>query len=556
MSQTDPFELVPAGLGPTLAKQGFEKLTQVQEAVLADGLAGRDLRVISQTGSGKTVAIGLVLADDLVAAGADGPRSRGKAFPQVLLIAPTRELAAQLGDELGWLYRPLGKSITVVTGGTNIGLDFQKLKMNPEVLVGTPGRLFDHVKRGSVDLSQVQAVVLDEADEMLDMGFRDELEGILESTPTERRTHMVSATFAREVLALAKRYQNDAVSVQGSNPREANTDISHVAYTIRMGNRLDSLINILLAEPDQRTLVFVRTRVSTANLATDLTAAGFKAFPLNGEMGQRERTATLDAFRSDKVQLLIATDVAARGLDIQNVNRIVHFDLPENHEAFTHRSGRTGRAGAKGTSVLFVPPNARRKVEYITRASKVKLEWNEVPTVRDIRTSAEARLLASFEALAKPVVSEETAASDDGAQAEDGTEAQQQQPARKAIDERLLILAEKLLDGKVATEIVGELLSRINITGPCEPRHIQVNRHDRSSRDLGGRGQDSRHGGREFGRGGRDRGGRGDDRGGRDFGRGGDRGGRGGDRGGRGEDRSEARGGDRDFGRGGDQGHQ
>ena len=349
MYPTDPFSNVPAGLGPTLKARGFENLTAVQSAILAEGLTGRDLRISSQTGSGKTVAVGLVLANDLANAQDPGKSHdrNGPARPQVLLVAPTRELAAQLGEELGWLFRPLGKTIAVVTGGTNIGLDFRALRSNPQVLVGTPGRLFDHVKRASIDLSDLSAVVLDEADEMLDMGFRDELEGILETTPTERHTHMVSATFPREVLALAARYQRDAYTVQGGDPKGANTDITHVAHDVRMGNRIDALVNIFLSSPDERTLVFVRTRVATADVATDLTAAGFKAFALNGEMGQRERTATLDAFREGKVQFLIATDVAARGLDIRDVNRIVHFDLPENPEAFTHRSGRTGRAGGR-----------------------------------------------------------------------------------------------------------------------------------------------------------------------------------------------------------------
>jgi ATP-dependent RNA helicase DeaD len=464
MYPTDPFANVPAGLGPTLQARGFESLTSVQTAVLAEGLTGRDLRISSQTGSGKTVAVGLALADDLANAREAG-RSHdrnGPSRPQVLLIAPTRELAAQLGEELKWLYRPLGKSIAVVTGGTNIGLDFRTLRNNPQVLVGTPGRLLDHVKRKSIDLGSVAAVVLDEADEMLDMGFRDELEGILETTPDNRHTHMVSATFPREVLSLAARYQKDAYTVQGTDPKSANTDITHVAHEVRMGNRIDALVNIFLSAPGERTLVFVRTRLSTADVATDLTAAGFKAFPLNGEMGQRERTSTLDAFRDGKVQFLIATDVAARGLDIRDVTRIVHYDLPENPEAFTHRSGRTGRAGAKGTSILFVPPGGRRKVDYLTRVAKVKVEARPIPTVREIKDAAEKRLVESLVSA---------------------------QGSDKKADERLLKLAEKLLDGQEAHEVVAELLGRMNIAGPCEPRHIQPprNTRDRFDNPRGGK---------------------------------------------------------------------
>jgi len=468
MYTDDPFEHVPADLGPTLRKRGFDSLTSCQQAVLAADVQGRDIRISSQTGSGKTVAIGLVLAEDMAEAGATKSSSRG-ACPQFLLIAPTRELAAQLGKELGWLYAPLKKRITVVTGGTNIGLDLKAFRQSPDVVIGTPGRLFDHVKRGTVDLSQIRAVVLDEADEMLDMGFRDELEGILTTTPSERRTHMVSATFAKEVLSLAARYQKEAILIEGENPKQANTDITHVAHQLRMGDRVGGLINILLAEPDQRTLVFVRTRLATTDVATQLTAAGFRAFPLSGEMGQRERTATLDAFRAGKVQLLIATDVAARGLDIQDVTRIVHFDLPENPEAFTHRSGRTGRAGAKGTSILFVPPSGRRKVEFLARATKIKLDTKPIPTVSEIRTSAEARFTASFDDIDQ---------------------------LGQSADERTLRLAKSLLADRNPVDVVAELLGRVNITGICEPRHIQTPRATTSDRfnshNSGNKHQDSR----------------------------------------------------------------
>ncbi|MCP4448021.1 MAG: DEAD/DEAH box helicase [Myxococcales bacterium] len=467
MYQDDPFKNVPADLGPTLTKRGFESLTSCQQAVLAADLRGRDIRISSQTGSGKTVAIGLVLAEDMAAAEPTKP-SGNTARPQFLLIAPTRELAAQLGQELTWLYATLRKRITVVTGGTNIGLDLRAFRRFPDIVIGTPGRLFDHVKRGTIDLSSVRAVVLDEADEMLDMGFRDELEGILKTTPEERRTHMVSATFAREVLNLAGRYQKCAVLVEGENPKQANTDITHIAHELRMSDRVNGLINILLAEPGQRTLVFVRTRLATTDVATQLTAAGFKAFPLSGDMGQRERTATLDAFRQGQVQLLIATDVAARGLDIQAVTRIVHFDLPENPEAFTHRSGRTGRAGAKGTSILFVPPSGRRKADFLGRATKIKIQARPVPTASEIRDAAEVRFQESFDGL------EELA---------------------KDANERTLKLAESLLEGRSAQDVVAELLGRINITGTCDPKNIQAPRQggaNRFGRNASGRDNDSR----------------------------------------------------------------
>ncbi len=442
MNQEVPFARVPAGLGQALCDKGFTELTAVQAAVLAPEFASRDLRISSQTGSGKTVAIGLVLAAEL--ADIDPRPARGRtARPRVLLIAPTRELAQQLGRELGWLYRPLGARVAVVTGGTGLGGDFRTLGQQPHVLVGTPGRLLDHLERASLDLSQTGAVVLDEADEMLDMGFRDELAGILDTTPAERRTHLVSATLPREVLRLADEYQTDPARVQTARAGAAHADIEHVGHAVRRSDRFDTLVNLLLAAPEQRSLVFVRTRADASDLASELREQGFSAGAMSGDLDQRARNAMLSAFRSGAVRTVVATDVAARGLDIDDVGQVVHFDLPANPEVFTHRSGRTGRAGNKGTSVALVPPQEHRRFEQHLRRAGITLRWLPVPTPASIQAAADSRM------------ADEIAATDTS-------------------DRRLRALAERLLDGADAVDVVAALLSKSEHAGPCAPRDVRT----------------------------------------------------------------------------------
>ncbi|MCP4896955.1 MAG: DEAD/DEAH box helicase, partial [bacterium] len=313
------FSEVPAGLGPVLEQRGFQSLTEIQNAVLAPEYADRDLRMMSQTGSGKTVALGLVVAERLQEVVAEGRPNDGTARPEILLVAPTRELAVQIADELTWLFRPLGAKVGSLTGGTSLGGDFRMLKSNPPVMVGTPGRLIDHVNRGSLSLGQVSSVVLDEADEMLAMGFIEEITAILDETPDTRRTHLVSATIPYQVRRMAERYQTDAVMVTGAAPGEANGDISHQAMVVGQDDRLGALINLLLLDPSRKTLVFVRTRVDATGLAEALVDNGFGARALSGDLNQRERTATLAAFKKGSTKIVVATDVAARGLDVQDI---------------------------------------------------------------------------------------------------------------------------------------------------------------------------------------------------------------------------------------------
>ncbi|MFK7999751.1 MAG: DEAD/DEAH box helicase [Polyangiales bacterium] len=440
-TETDFTQLsaAPCGLGETLKKRGFEALTPIQAAVIEENATGRNLRLTSQTGSGKTVAVGLAMAE-LVK---DAPSRRGVAHPTALVIAPTRELANQLGRELGWLYADLGKRVQVVTGGTSYTVERREMQAGAHVLVGTPGRLLDHLRRDAVNLDLLKVVVLDEADEMLDMGFEEELDGILGFAPPEadRLTHLVSATFTGAAKRLANRLQKNPVDIEGTPLGAANSDIDHRCVLAHPSDQLDIIVNLLLRFEGEKTLIFVRTRLDTTGLARRLADIGFSAMALNGEMTQRERTSTFDRFRKGSVRVLVATDVAARGLDVHDIGMVIQVDLPDNAEALTHRSGRTGRAGRHGRNVLLVSPRARRRVESLLRHAKIRAGFIDPPDPESIRAAADARLVAAIR--------------------EPGD-----MPAH------IHTLAAELLAEMEPQEAVARLLNRIGHEGPTQPRTI------------------------------------------------------------------------------------
>ena len=451
---------IPAPLREAMAAKGYTELTAVQTAVVESLFDGRDLLISSQTGSGKTVALGISMADELIAAGAK-PRGAG---PKVLVITPTRELAGQVQRELGWLYAGVhGVSVTVVTGGTNVGVERRALARSPRVVVGTPGRMLDHIKSGKLDCSEVSQVVLDEADQMLDMGFRDELEGILETTPKERRTHLVSATFAPPIRKLAKRYQRDPLHIEGTRLGDVNQDIEHVAHLVREEDRYAALVNLLLLTGEKRTLVFVNTRAAAAEIANQLLGDGFAAQPLSGELAQVQRTRTLDAFRAGSVQVLVATDVAARGLDIPDVATVVHGGPPDDSEAFVHRSGRTGRAGRKGRCVLLVTPRSRRHVERLVYDAGVEPQWRPLPTAEFVRAE---------------LAQEERARIGHAIERGEGVGLEH------------MAHAEELLGARDPVEVVAALLATVKPKGVREPMDVQpatqARRKDKREFDKGG----------------------------------------------------------------------
>ncbi|MEZ5975504.1 MAG: DEAD/DEAH box helicase [Planctomycetota bacterium] len=385
---------VPAPLRAAMERQGFTGLTLVQESALEALSAGRDLRISSQTGSGKTVAIGIVMSPDLISE-AKEPRPRGESLgPVALVLVPTRELAGQVQRELMWLFKDVRNlRVECVTGGTPFGPEVRRLETSPLVLVGTPGRVLDHVRRETLDLNLVRQVVLDEADQMLDMGFRDELEAILEATPDEKHTHLVSATFSPAIQQLAAQFQEDALHVEGTRLGEANADIEHVGHWVNRGDRYPVLVNLLLLAGEERAIVFVATRASAATLASQLASDGFAAAALSGDLAQKQRERTLAAFQSGALRILVATDVAARGLDVPNVPLVIQGEPPRDGEVYVHRSGRTGRAGAKGMCVLLGPAHQKRRMMRLMDEAGIEVDWRPLPTEPQVRYQLEQRLV-------------------------------------------------------------------------------------------------------------------------------------------------------------------
>jgi ATP-dependent RNA helicase DeaD len=378
-------------LARALDARNYTVPTAVQLAVLEANAAGRDLLVSAQTGSGKTVAFGLAMAATLL--GQDEKFGRA-AEPFALIIAPTRELAMQVQQELVWLYADTGARIITCVGGMDVRAEARQLASGAHIVVGTPGRLRDHLERKRLDLGKLKAIVLDEADEMLDLGFRDDLEFILDATPASRQTLLFSATMPREIETLARRYQREAIRIETLRRDEQHADIEYSAIRVAPNDVEHAVINILRFHEMRAALVFCATREAVKRLHARLLDRGFSAVALSGELTQSERTHALQAVRDGRARVLVATDVAARGLDLPDLTLVIHADLPNDRDTLLHRSGRTGRAGKKGLCTLIVPFNKRRKADVLLAAAKVKVTWGNAPTADEIRARDQERFMA------------------------------------------------------------------------------------------------------------------------------------------------------------------
>jgi ATP-dependent RNA helicase DeaD len=390
-----------------LEARGWAEPMPVQAAALAPALRGRDLLVSSRTGSGKTVAFGLVIADTVLgAAPAFGPEAR----PLALVIAPTRELAIQVQRELAWLLADAGGRIASCVGGMDPRREARALAEGAHVVVGTPGRLRDHLDRGTLELADLRVLVLDEADEMLDMGFREELEAILDAAPAARRTLLFSATLPRPILELAKRYTREAARVAATPPEEAHADIAYRGHVVATREREHAIVNVLrMLDPD-RALVFRATRESVQHTAASLGERGFQVVALSGELTQAERTRALKALRDGRARVLVATDVAARGLDLPGLGVVLQADAPRDAQALQHRSGRTGRAGRKGIAVVLAAPAERFRLERVAKEAGVTIEWAPIPSADDVRAGDAERLSADVASIAADASEDERAA--------------------------------------------------------------------------------------------------------------------------------------------------
>ena len=392
------FEFLPPLIAETLSERGYTALTPVQAAVIARDAQGRDLIVSAQTGSGKTVAFGLALADALLAETANVPLVER---PLALIVAPTRELALQVSRELQWLYAKVGLRIATCVGGMDASKERRALRTGPAIVVGTPGRLRDHLERGALDLSGLVGVVLDEADEMLDMGFRDDLEEILDATPDTRRTLMFSATIPRPIVALAERYQTNALRLALAGEDRGHGDIAYQAITVSPSEIENAVVNLLRFHEAETAILFCATRDNVRHLHATLQERGFAAVALSGEHSQSERNQALQALRDRRVRVCVATDVAARGIDLPTLSLVIHVEIPRDAETLQHRSGRTGRAGKKGTAAIIVPYNRRKRVESMLRGARIAAEWRDAPTPEQIRANDRTRLLKALTAPAE-----------------------------------------------------------------------------------------------------------------------------------------------------------
>jgi ATP-dependent RNA helicase DeaD len=431
-----PFPNTHPALSRALSARGYEEPTPVQAAIL-EAPPGADLLVSAQTGSGKTVAFGLAAATELLG---DASSFGAAAAPLALIIAPTRELALQVSRELGWLYADAGARIATCVGGMDARREQRTLAAGCHLVVGTPGRLRDHLERGNLDLTALKVVVLDEADEMLDLGFREDLEEILDATPPERRTLLFSATIAREIASLARRYQREAVRIDTIRRDEPHRDIEYRAVRVAPNEVELAVVNVLRYFDAPGALIFCATREAVRHLHASLRERGFSAVALSGELSQKERSDALQALRDGHARACVATDVAARGLDLPALDLVIHAELPQNKATLLHRSGRTGRAGRKGVSVLLVPFTRRRKAEQLLTSAQIAAIWSGPPMADEIRERDQQRLVDS------PLLQE--APSDDD-----------------------LALGRKLLDGS-APEVIAAALVRLYRSGLPEPEDV------------------------------------------------------------------------------------
>ena len=372
----------------TLQNRGFTTPTAIQAATLPFSLEGRDILGQARTGTGKTLAFGLPMASGL-----EADRSKGRA-PRAFILTPTRELALQVAGELEWIAPHL--SVVTVYGGTGYGKQASDLKRGCDIVVATPGRAIDYMQRGVLDLSHVQFVVLDEADEMLSMGFEEDVETLLAATPSERQTMFFSATLPRWAKNLAKKHLNNPE--HADLMREEEVSYEERAIEANVNQRLGILSDLLHAHHGEKTIIFTHTKAEVDKLAKDLNANGHAAEAIHGDLNQSQRERVLARFRSGQVNALIGTNVAARGLDIPEVDLVVHYRIPNDTDAYQHRSGRTGRAGREGTVVLLYGSREKRALSQLERAVSRQFKRVAAPTPERVQDLKLERLLANANA--------------------------------------------------------------------------------------------------------------------------------------------------------------
>ncbi|RBP51566.1 DEAD/DEAH box helicase [Arenicella xantha] len=367
---------LPEPILQAIVDQGYEQPSPIQAESIPSLLAGRDLLGQAQTGTGKTAAFALPLLSKL------DPKSSAT---QLLILAPTRELAIQVAEACQQYAKHLkGINVLPIYGGQSYTIQLKQLSRGAQVVVGTPGRVMDHMRRKTLSLDGLKALVLDEADEMLRMGFIDDVKWVLEQSPPTRQIALFSATMPREVKKVADQHLQDPVHIKIASKTVTAANIKQRYWIVRGTNKLDAITRILESEETEGVIVFVRTKTATVELADKLSARGFRSEALNGDIPQANREKIIDRLRGGKLDLLIATDVVARGLDVERISHVINYDVPHDTESYIHRIGRTGRAGRSGQAILFVAPREKRMLFSIERATNQPITPMELPSVADI----------------------------------------------------------------------------------------------------------------------------------------------------------------------------
>lgn len=357
-------------------KMGFEEATPIQEQTIPLGLDGKDVIGQAQTGTGKTAAFGIPMLDKI---------DKKKRKIQGLVVAPTRELAIQVSEEIHRLGKFLGAKTLPIYGGQQMDRQIRGLKDGPHIVVATPGRLLDHIRRRTIDISEVQIAVLDEADEMLNMGFIDDIKDILKAIPSERQTLLFSATMPKEIRQIGVTMMKDPVEVRVKTKEMTVSNIDQNFLEIQERQKFDALTNLLDIHVPGLAIIFGRTKKRVDEVTEGLQARGFKAEGIHGDLTQGKRMSVLSKFKSGRVEILVATDVAARGLDISDVTHVYNFDIPQDPESYVHRIGRTGRAGKTGMAISFITPREMSHLSLIEKVTKSKMTRLQVPTYDDAK---------------------------------------------------------------------------------------------------------------------------------------------------------------------------
>ncbi|MBC2681905.1 DEAD/DEAH box helicase [Corynebacterium sp. 4HC-13] len=367
---------LPEDILNAVKQVGFEQPSPIQAETIPVLMDGNDVVGLAQTGTGKTAAFALPILSRI---------EKEAHHPQALVLAPTRELALQVAESFQSFSQHLGGiSVLPIYGGQSYGVQLSGLRRGAQIIVGTPGRVIDHLEKGSLDISNLRFMVLDEADEMLNMGFQEDVERILEDTPEEKQVALFSATMPNGIRRLSKQYLNSPVEITVKAAQRTSENIEQDYLLVSHRNKLDALTRILEVTEFEAMIMFVRTKNETEELAERLCARGFNAAAINGDIAQAQRERTVDQLKDGRLDILVATDVAARGLDVDRITHVFNYDIPHDTESYVHRIGRTGRAGRKGRAILFVTPRERRLLKAIERATKSRLNEIELPTVDEV----------------------------------------------------------------------------------------------------------------------------------------------------------------------------